>query len=68
MVKSLSQHHRYEKLSFIQKRYVELAWPSEYARENEEKSYEWWLGRVMDFVAGMTDNYATQVAREIGGA
>ena len=32
------------------------------------RCYEWCLGRVIDFVAGMTDNYATQVAREIGGA
>ncbi len=67
VVRALSQCRRYDQLSFIQKRHIELAWPERYAREHEDKSYEWWLGRVMDFVAGMTDNYATQVAREIGG-
>jgi len=68
VVRSLGEHHAYDQLSFIQKRYIDLAWPEAYARKHEGESYEWWLGRVMDFVAGMTDNYATQVAREIGGA
>jgi dGTPase len=67
VVRSLSDHHDYDQLGFTQKRHIALAWPEGYARDNQEKSYEWWLGRVMDFVAGMTDNYATQVAREIGG-
>ena len=67
VVRALSEHHDYDQLGFTQKRHIELAWPERYARDHQEKSYEWWLGRVMDFVAGMTDNYATQVAREIGG-
>ena len=68
VVRTLSEYHDYDQLGFTQKRHFDLAWPEGYARENQDKSYEWWLGRVMDFVAGMTDNYATQVAREIGGA
>jgi len=67
VVQSLSERRDYDQLGFTQKRHIELAWPEGYARDNQEQSYEWWLGRVMDFVAGMTDNYATQVAREIGG-
>ena len=67
VVRSLSELRDYDQLGFTQKRHMELAWPEQYVRDHRGQNYEWWLGRVMDFVAGMTDNYATQVAREIGG-
>ncbi|MDB6017484.1 MAG: putative deoxyguanosinetriphosphate triphosphohydrolase [Pedosphaera sp.] len=67
VVRKLSDHHDYDQLSFIQRRCVDLAWGDAYARANQGKDYDWWLGRVMDFVAGMTDNYATQVSSEIEG-
>ena len=57
----------YEKLSFVHKRCLELAWEKDYVLANQGRGTAWWLGRVMDHVAGMTDAYATQVAREISG-
>ncbi len=66
VVKALTTCQDYEKLSFIQRRCFDFAWGENYVRENMRQNYAWWLGRVMDFVAGMTDNYATQVAAEIG--
>lgn len=66
-VKQLSTHGDYGKLSFVQTRCVDLAWGDKYVRENQGRDYAWWLAQVMDFVAGMTDNYAMQVSGEIGG-
>ncbi|MDB6025625.1 MAG: putative deoxyguanosinetriphosphate triphosphohydrolase [Verrucomicrobiales bacterium] len=66
-VKELSMSRNYEKLSFVQTRCVDLAWGEKYVRENQDRDYSWWLAQVMDFVAGMTDNYAIQVSGEIGG-
>lgn len=67
VARALSEHGDYSRLSFVQRRCLELAWGETYARVNQGQTYAWWLGRVMDFVAGMTDNYATQVSGEIGG-
>ncbi|MGI8432505.1 MAG: dGTP triphosphohydrolase [Chthoniobacterales bacterium] len=67
VVRLLAEQQAYAELSFVGRRYMEIAWPEAYVRTHEKESYEWWLGRVMDFVAGMTDNYALQVAREISG-
>jgi dGTPase len=66
-VKQLSKNHDYAKLGFIHRRCVDLAWGDVYVKVNQEQDYDWWLGRVMDFVSGMTDNYATKVAAEIQG-
>lgn len=67
-VRHLSSKGDYEKLSFVQKRCVDLAWGEKYVRVNQSRDYSWWLAQVMDFVAGMTDNYALQVSNEIGGS
>lgn len=67
VARKLADCKEYEKLGFIDKRCIELAWGDSYVKQNLGKSYDWWLGRVMDFVSGMTDNYATQVASEIEG-
>lgn len=67
VAKAFSDHRDYSQLSFIQRRCVDLAWGESYARAHQREDYAWWLGRVMDFVAGMTDNYAAQVSGEIEG-
>ena len=58
----------YDNLSFVHKRCLELAWEKDYVLSHQSRGTAWWLGRVLDHVAGMTDAYATQVAREISGA
>ncbi len=65
--KELALKKSYDDLTFVQQRCLELAWEKEYIREHQTKDDVWWLGRVMDFVAGMTDSYALQVSSEIGG-
>jgi len=66
-VRALVNVQTYKKLTYIQKRCMELAWGEDYVRKNQAQSYAWWLGRVLDYVSGMTDNYATRVANEIEG-
>lgn len=67
-VRELCEKRSYEKLGFVHKRCLVLAWPETYLRANETRDTAWWLSRVMDHVAGMTDAHATQVSREIAGA
>lgn len=58
----------FEKLGYIYRRCLELAWGRDYAKKNEKQPYAWWLARVMDFVSGMTDAYALRISRQIEGA
>jgi dGTPase len=67
VARQLANCSDYSKLGFIDKRCVDLAWGEVYVKKHLGHPYEWWLARVMDFVSGMTDNYATQVASEIEG-
>ncbi len=57
-----------KKLGFIHCRCLALGWPEPYLRLHAGKGEAWWVGRLMDLVAGMTDTYATRVSREIAGA
>jgi len=56
-----------DELDFRSRRLFELSFGDAYIIENVGKSYSWWLHQVMDFVSGMTDNFAQQMAREIEG-
>jgi len=68
IVKELANSKDYKKLSFIQQRCLELAWGETYVVAHQTQDYPWWLSRVLDFISGMTDNYATRIAGEIEGA
>lgn len=65
--KSLATAQSYDKAGFLSQRCLELAWDEQYAREHERETYDWWLHQVMDYVSGITDNYARQLSREIEG-
>ena len=65
--RTLGEAGAFGSTGFLAQRCLELAWGKEYATENEKRPYEWWLHQVMDFVAGLTDNYARQLSREIEG-
>lgn len=65
--RELSTTGDYERLSFVQRRCLELAWEKDYILQNQTRGEAWWLAQVMDFIAGMTDNFALQVSSEIGG-
>jgi dGTPase len=55
------------KLRFVSKRCLDLAWPKHHVEKNAGQPYEWWLHQVLDYVSGLTDNYARQISREIEG-
>jgi dGTPase len=55
------------KLRFVSRRCLNLAWPKHHVERNADKPYEWWLHQVLDYVSGLTDNYARQISREIEG-
>lgn len=54
-------------LPFVSKNCIELAWGRDFAQQNMAQSHDWWLSQVLDFVSGLTDNYARQLSREIEG-
>ena len=63
----LAAKRSYHATDFLTRRRLELAWGEAYAREHEQQPYAWWLHQVMDYIAGLTDNYARQLSREIAG-
>lgn len=63
----LSTKGMYGRVGFLSKRCFALAWTDEYAVQNEGQTYEWWLHQILDYVSGLTDNYARQISREIEG-
>jgi dGTPase len=63
----LAEGGDYDKAGFLSHRCLELAWGEGYARAHQNESYDWWLHQVMDYVSGLTDNYARQLSREIEG-
>ena len=65
--RGLAEAGSFEGFGFLAGRCLELAWGAAYAKENEGRSYEWWLHQVMDYVSGLTDNYSRQLSREIEG-
>ncbi|UUO06081.1 dNTP triphosphohydrolase [Blastopirellula sp. J2-11] len=66
-VEEISNAQSYDELHFLAKNCAELAWGKEYVEEHLAKEHRWWLGQAMDFVSGMTDNYATRLSRELDG-
>jgi dGTPase len=65
--RQLSSVDSYDGVGFLARRCLELAWGEAYARENISQPYEWWLHQTLDYVSGLTDNYARQLSREIEG-
>jgi len=63
----LARAHDISNLRFVSRRCLDLAWPKHYVEKNADRPYEWWLHQVLDYVSGLTDNYARQISREIEG-
>jgi dGTPase len=66
-VRELVRAGSFQGVDFLTQRRLELAWGEAYATEHATRDYAWWLHQVMDYVAGLTDNYARQISREIAG-
>ena len=66
-VQQLSLKKSYGETDFITQKCLELIWGQTYACQNQSQSYEWWLHQVIDYVSGLTDNYARQLSREMAG-
>lgn len=65
--RKLCRQQSLKELDFPTTRCFELAFGRDYVTENQAQPYRWWLHQALDCVAGMTDNYAKQFAREIEG-
>jgi dGTPase len=63
----LARAHDPATLRFVSQRCLDLAWPKQYVEQNAAQPYEWWLHQVLDFISGLTDNYARHISREIEG-
>ncbi len=57
----------YNPESYVAKRTLDLAWGREFVTAHDTRPYAWWLRQIMDYVSGLTDNYARQLSREIEG-
>lgn len=66
-IQSIVASENYEQIHFLSKRCIELTWGKEHVEQNLKNSYSWWVQQVMDYVSGMTDDYAMKVSGEIGG-
>ncbi len=66
-IQSISSSDYYDDIHSLSKRTIELTWGRKHVEANLEMPYRWWLSQVMDYVSGMTDEYAIRLAREIGG-
>jgi dGTPase len=66
-IHELAAQGSYENTGFVDRRCLDLAWGATYVRTHEKKPTVWWLHQVLDFTAGLTDNYARQLSREIEG-
>lgn len=64
---ALAKTKDYGAVEFVAARSLDLAWGREYATTHQTESYAWWLYQVMDYISGLTDNYARQLSREIDG-
>jgi len=66
-VHALHDSASYGDVPFLSKRCAELVWGRDYAKKNFDKSHQWWLANMNDFVSGMTDDHAVKLSDEIGG-
>lgn len=66
-IQSIVRSTDYEQIHFLSKRCIELTWGQDHVQQNMGKNYSWWVQQVMDYVSGMTDDYAMKVSGEIGG-
>jgi dGTPase len=66
-IQSITAAKSYADVHFLSKRTIELTWGTRHVEKNLNQPYSWWLSQVMDYVSGMTDDYALRLSREIGG-
>ena len=52
---------------FLSRRTLELTVGADHARLHERAGFEFWLHQVMDHVAGLTDNAARRLSRDLEG-
>tara|TARA_R110002095_G_scaffold188226_5_gene165671 strand:- start:137802 stop:139166 length:1365 start_codon:yes stop_codon:yes gene_type:complete len=66
-IQSIVESEHYDEIHFLSKRCIELTWGKDHVDQNLTNNYSWWVQQVMDYVSGMTDDYAMKVSGEIGG-
>ncbi|MEQ8634128.1 dGTP triphosphohydrolase [Gimesia maris] len=66
-IESIDNSSSYEEIHFLSKRCIDLTWRKDHVESNIDQNYYWWVHQVMDFISGMTDDYAIRLSGEIGG-
>ena len=66
-IAALKRHDGSSAMLFVTQRTLDLAWDRDYVDRHRDKSYDWWLHQVLDYVSALTDNHARQLTREIEG-
>lgn len=66
-VNAIHDSSSFDDLPFLSRRCAQLAWGTDFIKENFNQDHVWWHTRMRDFVSGMTDDYATSLSGEIGG-
>lgn len=57
----------FEALPGMQRQLVQLAWDRAYYDDHRHEPLAWWAHAVLDFVAGMTDDYINTLSHRLGG-
>jgi len=55
----------YGKLGSYHRNLVRLAWDESFYDKNKGNGMDWWYHAILDFVTGMTDDYADYLARQL---
>ncbi len=63
----LTERGSFHQTDFLAKRSLMLAWGESYVTTNQDQPYAWWLHQVMDYFAGLTDDHAIHLSRQIAG-
>lgn len=56
---------KYGDLSSYHRNLVRLAWDEAFYDKNKENGIDWWYRAILDFVTGMTDDYADYLAKQL---
>ena len=56
-----------EKIPFVARRCLQLAWEESWLVDNASQPYSWWLHEILDFISGLTDDEAYVISSAIAG-
>ena len=64
---ALSEKQDLNKVPFIAKQCLSLAYSQEYLATNATKPFSWWVHQILDFISSITDERAIEISNSING-